>query len=231
MTGGTEPGNGADGAARCWADADRGTQLHHRLVVIAGRGTVEQRIRQWREGFRRRSRVAEFGAIGHEAREDAHDVAVDDGRRRTESDACDRRRSVGPHTRQFAPLGGCLGRHAKRRQYFRQPVEIARPGVITETFPELEHAILRGGGQRGEVGQCLQPACKVGEHRLHLCLLEHELAHDGLVERRRLAPRQRPAVRAIPRQQRTLKIGAGGRQTLEFDLGHGKHENAQNHRK
>src|ERR1022692_3851286 len=81
---------------RSWR-ADDSTQLHHRLVEVAGAWAIEQRLRSPPRRF------PSLGCAKH-ALDHTLDVAVHDGHRFSESNARDRRRSVTPDTRKLAPL-------------------------------------------------------------------------------------------------------------------------------
>ena len=165
----------------------------------------------------RRGVVAKPGAIGGEAGEDAHDVAVDAGGGRAEGQAGDRRGGVGPDAGQFPPGLGRTRGGGQGDDRPGQPVKVAGAGVVAEAFPELEHLRLGRGGERGEIGQRGHPPLEIGQGGLDLRLLEHELRDDRAVKRRMFAPRQPPVVPAVPGVQRALEGGPGTRPEWQDD--------------
>jgi len=105
-----------------------------RVVRIGG---VEQCAGERREGLGGGAAVAVGRAVGTEAGEDTHDIAIDDGGVCAEVDARDRGGGVGPDARQAEPLFGAARRLGKRGQRAGEFVEVARATVVAEALPEL----------------------------------------------------------------------------------------------
>jgi hypothetical protein len=53
-------------------------------------------------------------------------------------------------------------------------VQVARAAVVAEATPQAHDLVLRRGGQRLHIGESLQKALVVAEHRGHLRLLQHD---------------------------------------------------------
>ena len=223
----TEAAHRAGQAEGFLAMADGRAEFHHRLIVVAGRVRREEGLGQGGEGLRRARAVAERRRVRGQAREDADHVPVDARGRRAEGDAGDRRRGVRSDAGQFPPGRGIARRRGHRRDCLGEAVEVARARVVAEAFPEFQHLRLRCGGQRLEVRQRLQPAREVGEHGLHLRLLQHEFAHDRPVHARPPPPREVTLVPAVPVEQRRLEGSALSREGRSGRGGHGNGADAK----
>jgi hypothetical protein len=139
--------------------------------------------------------------VARQPGQDSHDVPVHAGPRLAERDARDGGGRVGANPGELGKLVRGPGQIAGRRGRLRQEMQVAGPGVVAESLPELQDLRFTGGREGRKIGKGGHPAHEVGQHRRHLGLLEHELAHDGPVGGRRLAPRQAPAIRPVPGQQ------------------------------
>ena len=193
------PGShGAFTAARRPWRADRGAQLHHGLVVVAGPVGVEEA-----GGF-----AAELGGGGpgkiQQPRQDAPHIAVHGGHRPSEGDAGHRARGV------FADSRKCPERSGVGRQFAamplahrpRRPVQVAGARVVPEAFPREEHVVQRGRGEGVPVGKPLQPARVVRSNGLDTGLLQHELRDRDAVRVPVGAPGQGAAVTIEVGQER-----------------------------
>ena len=69
----------------------------------------------------------------------------------------------------------------------------------------FEHIFAGCFGECLEVGEALQPAIEVGQHRLDLRLLRHQFGHHGFVKRGLSAPRQWALRGSIPSGEGLLK--------------------------
>ncbi len=212
LRGGAKREHGADGAEWILAKANHRAQLHHGLIMVAGKVGVEHGVGEWPEGFDRAGAVSEGRGIRREPGENTHDVAIDDGGRNVERDAGDRRRRVGADAGQLLPTGGCLWRRGHGDHDLGEFVEVAGARVVAEAFPVFQYAFFGGGGQRAEVGKRRQPAGEIRENGLHLRLLQHELADNGFIKRRLIAPRQGTLVGTKPVEECALKSGFMGDQ-------------------
>ena len=103
----------ADQAQGAMAQADRGAQFHHGLVVVAGSGGGYELPRQRGKALAAADAVSIRRGIARQAGEDPDHVAVDAGRGLAEGDAGDGGGGVGADARQFPPGGGCAGEGAE----------------------------------------------------------------------------------------------------------------------
>ncbi len=127
-----------------------------------------------------------------EARQHALDVAVEDGGALAQGDAGD---GPGGGAADAGQLFQALDRVRKlstefEGHHFRGPVQVARPGVVAKAGPEVQHFILRRLRQRRNVRKRRHKALEVGNHCLHLSLLEHYLRYPHTVRVDPLLPRQ-----------------------------------------
>ena len=178
----TELHDGADSAEWIALLADCGAELHHRLVVVAGRLCVKHCIGRGSEGFDGLAVVFEAACVVGEAGEDAHDIAVHDCGGIVLRDGADCGGGIGADAGQGLPFLGSGRLWIERDVFLREFVEIAGAAVVAEAFPVFEHIFSGCFGKGFEVGEAFEPAIKVGQHRLDLCLLRHELGDDGLIE-------------------------------------------------
>ena len=197
--------DGADGAERVGFLADGGAELHHGLVVIAGRIVVEHGVGGGSEGFDGVAIVFEGAVIVGQAGENAHHIAIDHGGRIVLRDGTNRRRGVGADAGEGLPLfgGGRFGFEGD--VFLGELVQVAGAAVVAEAFPVLEDIVAGGVGECCKVGEAFQPAIEVGQHRLDLRLLCHELGHDGFVKRGGRAPWQWALRGGIPVGEGLLK--------------------------
>ncbi len=179
---GAERADGAGEAERVLPGANRGSQLHHGLVMVPGCAGGEQSVGQRPERLRRRCAVAILGGIGGQPREDPHHIAVDAGSRGAERNTGDRGGGVGPDAGQLLPLGRGARRGGQGGDRLGEPVQVSGARVIAEAFPEFEHLGFRSGGQCGEVRQRIMPTGEVGKDGFNLRLLKHELADHRAVK-------------------------------------------------
>ena len=207
-------------AARVPRRADRGPQLHERLVPVArplGRHELP------REGP---GAPLQGGAGGdllqeEQPREHALDVAVHQGLGLLVGDGADGAGRVLAHARQRAHVRGGRG-EAPPVLLLHDPrggVQRPRTTVVAETGPLPQDVLLRRlrqGRHRGEAPEEAHPA--LGDD-LHAGLLEHHLADPDAVGIARPPPWQVPRRLAIPGEQvhveradqRRLERGVGGR--------------------
>lgn len=61
-------------------------------------------------------------------------------------------------------------------------MEVTGAAVVTEALPLFEDFFSGGVGKALKVGEVVHPVLKVGEHRLYLSLLKHELGNNGAVK-------------------------------------------------
>ena len=208
---------GAGEAAGPVRGADAGAEIHQRLRIVAGPLPGRERLG---EGVERGPRLRQRRLDGVQAGDHPLDVAVDDGCRPVVGDGGDRRRRVAADSRQRPQ------RFFARRQppaVLREDdagaaVQVARPRVIAEALPGVEHLVELGAGQRLEGGPARAEAGEaLGDDR-HRRLLEHDLAEPddiGVRPRARLgAPGQAAAVAVVPVEQ-------GGGEAHGRGCGHG----------
>src|SRR5258707_8428444 len=82
-------------------------------------------------------------------------------------------------------------------------MQVARPRVITEPRPQMQHLIHRRIGERAHIREARDKALVVGNHGPDLCLLQHDLGHPYAVGRAVLLPGKVMApVAGVPLKQR-----------------------------
>ena len=101
--------DGTDGAEWVTFLANRGAELHHRLVVVAGCFRVEHGIGSGGESFDRLAVVFECACVVGQAGENTHDIAVHDCCGEVLCDRANRRGGVGADAGQGLPLFGDAG--------------------------------------------------------------------------------------------------------------------------
>ncbi len=62
-------------------------------------------------------------------------------------------------------------------------VQVARPGVVAQSGPQMQHLVDRRMGQIGDGWETRHKALKVGDNRRHLRLLQHHLREPYFVGR------------------------------------------------
>ncbi len=191
----------AVGAAR---RAHGGAEIHQRLGEVAGaaaRGEV-------------RGGLGDLGLGAGQRRLDAPqprhhplDVAVDRGRLAAERDRRDRGGGIGADAGQGEEPVLVVGKDAGHlpAHVTRAGMHVARPGVIAEPLPGMQHPVEIGGGKLVYGGPAFDEAAEVGTDRRHRGLLQHDLAEPDAIRigpfARRRAPRQVAAPTIVPGEQ------------------------------
>src|SRR5208283_2620535 len=202
---GAETPRRADGAGGAPLEANGRAELHHRLVVVAGVGGIDELLRERRERPRSRRAVPESRPVPADAGQDPDHVAIHACDRLAEGDARHRGRGVGADAGKLLPSGRGARQAPGARHRPGEPVQVAGARVVAQALPELKDPGLGGRREGPKVRQRLHPAAEVGQDGGHLRLLEHELAHDGPVGRGRLAPGEGAPARPVPGQQGALE--------------------------
>lgn len=189
----------ASQATRLTWQADGGTELHQRLVESA---RMRGRHRLLREPPHHLLRVDEPQVLleAEHAREDPHDVAVDDRRSLSVGEAGDGARGVGPDAADGQKLrhrGREIPREA-RDDVFRSFVEPAGAAVVSEPAPQREDLFERGVGEVVETRKSSQKPAVERHHGGNAGLLQHHLADPDAVARPIAAPRQVASVGREP---------------------------------
>ncbi len=189
--------------------AQRSAEIHHRLRVVAGARCRRQRRGQ---AAQRRLGVRQRLGMREEPRHDALDIAVDRRCRAVEGDCRHRRRGIVADPRQRAQRQLIVGKAPilPRRHDARAGMEVARPRVIAQALPSMQHLVERGAGERREIGPAPGETLEIGRHGRHRGLLQHDLAEPDAVGVGALArlrpPRQGPAVGVIPGKQQRRQV-------------------------
>ena len=194
---------GATAAVGRTGGADRGAEIHQRLVEGSGPLRVEQQLAQPPEpgkvAFRR-------AGSGDQARQHPRRVAIEDreglieGRGKNAAggaaaDAAQRQ----PAVQMARPGVGAGGTGSE--QLPRPLLQAPRPHVIAEALPEQQHLLRIGGGQSRQIGEGRHPALPVGQGHGQLGLLEHHLRHPNLKGIKGFPIRRPEAIRPqFPRQ-------------------------------
>ena len=86
-------------------------------------------------------------------------------------------------------------------------MEIARPGVVAQSRPEMEHLIERRRGERADIGKALHESLVVGDYRRDLSLLQHDLRHPDAIGRAAALPGEVvPPVASMPVDERCCEV-------------------------
>ena len=154
--------------------ADRRTQIHHRLGIVAGTRLRRHCLLARADGFLdgRQRRVD-----GKEARDHPLDIAVNHGSRSVEGNRRDRRRRVVADARQPLQLRRGL-REAPAvlaHQRLHAGMEVARTGVVAKAGPSLHDLVARSVGERRHVRPAGDEGIEIGLHRRDRRLLQHDL--------------------------------------------------------
>ena len=72
----------------------------------------------------------------------------------------------------------------------RAGLQVARPRVIAQARPQMQHLVLRRRGERLEVGKARHEALEIRDHGGHLGLLQHHLGHPHPIRGGVALPRQ-----------------------------------------
>ena len=86
-------------------------------------------------------------------------------------------------------------------------MKVARPGVVAEAGPQVQHLVELGGCQGRHIGKPTDEAFEVGHHGGDLGLLQHDLGDPHAIGRPRSLPGQiLAAVGVPPREQATGEV-------------------------
>ena len=186
-------------ATRLTRQADGGTELHQRLVEGARMLRRHRLFREPPDHLLGAGEPQVFLDAEH-AREDPHDVAVDEGGSLPVDKARDGAGGVGPDAADSEELrhrGREIPREA-RDDVFRSFVEPAGAAVVSEPAPQREDLFERGVGEVLETGKPSQEPAVERHHGGNAGLLQHHLADPDAVARPIAAPRQVASVGREP---------------------------------
>jgi hypothetical protein len=190
------------GAARRPGRAERGAELHQRLVQVARAGSLRE-VAGLLPQPGLCGRPAQVLADAEQPGENPRDVPVDDRLRTVERDRGHRARRVAPDTRELAQRLRIVGKPpgVPGHDHARSPLQVSRARVVAETRPQTEQRVGLGAGEALDVGKARQEALVVRDHRVDAGLLEHRLGDPDRVGIARAPPRQIAPVRVVPREQ------------------------------
>lgn len=77
-------------------------------------------------------------------------------------------------------------------------MQIARPGVIAQALPLLQHLILRSERQGVDIGEAFDKAMIIVPPLLHARLLQYNLGYPDAIGVVCLSPRQIPFIGIVP---------------------------------
>ena len=183
---------------RAVRQADDRAQLHERLAEIPRLGRI-RRAEQFGKA-RAGRRLVDIRAVRVQAAQNAQNVAVHRGLRKSQRDGADRPRGIVAHPGKGAHAVKIL-RKSLRREDFRRLVQIAGAGVIPQPLPHFEHLFLARRGERLGRGKTLQKENVTLLDCLDARLLQHQLGDERRVETARLPPRKVAFANAVPLQQ------------------------------
>ncbi len=189
--------HGTNEALRRTRRADGRTQLHHRLIEVAGTLAIQQTSARCHADFLptlRRSRRCKH----------ALNVAVNNSnrlhRRRCWQwpQRCIGRCQAGPAT---LPQYAEILRRARAQRSFRRLMHSARAMVIAEAAPCRQHRTLASRGQHLHRRKTLHETRIVIQHGSHTRLLQHDFGNPNSIGIAIAAPWQLAAMLVIPAQQ------------------------------
>ncbi len=141
-----------------------------------------------------------IGGDAEEAREDADDIAIKNGRGLIERDAANGAGGVAADAGQredLVEVGGELAAML-RDELLRGALQVADAGVVAEAFPEFVQLGERGLGGGLDGGQFAHPTLPIGDDGFHLRLLEHDFGYPDGVGIAGAAPREVAGVGGEP---------------------------------
>ncbi len=206
--------HGAVAAMGSVRPADRLAELHHGFVELPGGCVVPNGVeRPFETGahFRPTHVVRLAGPPGR----DPESVRLEGDHREIKGDRRDRAGDVRPDPRELLELGHRARHFAASlgRQLAGRGVQVAGPGVVARSLPNLEDPVERAGGQLGEGRELGHEPLEV-RHRLgDPGLLQEDLGDPDAVRFAVPAPRKCPTVAAIPSEE-GLRDRVGGSQDL-----------------
>ena len=161
----------AGGRAR---HADRRAQVHHRLVEVPRARLRHKRRRLLLQPPAHRGHAHVFPDAPHPA-DHADHVAVHGGNPLVESNAGDGPGGVFADAADFLQRVHILRQLAAifRRHLPRALVQVGRPAIVAQPFPQLEHLVLPCGRKRLHGRKAAKEPFIIGKHRFHPGLLEH----------------------------------------------------------
>ena len=195
-------------AIRPTGGADRRPQVHQRLIptrgLLIGNETIGQSLKL---PLRRPLDFKDCGKIALvDPTQHPPHVGIYHGNRRVADKAQERPRRVGPDTGKAEQRPQS---HGKRAAVFlhnclRRAMEMHGPTVIAKPGPKADYVCQRRCRQLPNCGKAGKEVLVLRNYALYLSLLQHHLGKKDAIGTLRLAPRQRPPVRAVPSQQRNL---------------------------
>ena len=207
--GSPEPPGGAAGAHRATraigagTRAQRGAEIHDGLRVI-------RYARAWRMPL---SKPPEF-LFGHAlihpsldgvvSREHTLDVAIEDGMPLAVGQRQNGTRRGGTYARKMGNVFEAAREAAAvlARDDAGGGMEVARPSVVPETGPEMQHAVEARRRERFNIGKTHKEAFEVGDDSRDLRLLEHDFGNPDGIRIATALPRQLLApVPVVPVEQ------------------------------
>ena len=187
--------------------AHRGSQLHQGLIVVPG-GVHGDHPGQGLGHPLLHGRGGDVPPVPGDAGDDPQHVAVHRRGGQAEGDGAHRPRRVVPHAGQGADVLIALRKAATEAGHDRPggPLQIPGPAVVAQPLPQFHQPLLGHLRQGLHIGQLLQEAAVVVQHRRHPGLLQHDLRHPDAVGRGLFPPGQVPGVLPVPQQQRQGQI-------------------------
>ena len=196
-------------------DANHGAEVHERLVEVEDSALRNKCFRNPPEMSLHRVSLGIAIADEH-AKQHPRDVGVEDGRALPEREAANGTGRVRADPLNDSSVSSSDGsvpavvRHRLARDRLQPP----RPDVVPEGVPGFRARPARApSASASSDGYLPSHSCVLGQHAIHLRLLQHDLGHENVVRVVGLAPRQIAAVPAVPRQQppaKTPPVGAVG---------------------
>jgi len=181
---------------------DGSAKIHQGLVEIPCSSFGQCALSEAPELLITYGRIERFGGIGF-AGVNTAEIAIQRGLFLVEGNRKNCPCSITANARQtqqffqvLREISGVLG-----NDQLGSLVQMTRAAVIAQAFPCSQHFCLVGCSKAFEGREALHPTFKIGDNRLHLCLLQHDLRHPGAVGAGMRTPGQHPGVNVVPCQQ------------------------------
>ena len=190
---------GTTAAVRRTGNADGRTQIHDCLIIVPGTLCRDQgsskafdaAARIWFQRFRSDAEDPGKNA-DHVSVHRRYRYIIGNGSnssRRIRTDPADL-----PHFVRIVRQDSAVFQNYLLRSF----PEIPGTRIIPEPFPRFQHILLRGSGQRSQIGKTGQKTLIIRKDRFHPGLLKHRLTDPGAIGIVKTAPGQVPGTSVIP---------------------------------
>ncbi len=198
---------GAAATVRCARYADRGAEIHNRLVIVTGTGS-------WHKESGVRFKLLPDGWLQN-AFPDAQNpginpenIPVHSGNRNLISYGSNRPCGIRTDTADFPEMRR-IGRKNPPILFHNLPgsfQKVSGTGIVSKAFPHFQHFRFISGGKIRQGRKTGQESLIIRNYRIHTCLLEHNFADPGSVRILNPTPGHLPGISVIPFKQGIRKL-------------------------